>query len=156
MISLIWAMDQNWLIGKDNRLPWHYPKDLAFFKQVTIGKTVLMGEQTYLSLKGYYKDKPLPFAKIYIATLENKTFNDGITVNDVVSFLEQNQVELFVIGGAVIYKLALPFADYLYITFILNQHSGNVYFPKLDLNQYKLISKNYEPSLIFAKYQRKK
>ena len=57
MISLIWAMDENWLIGKDNVLPWHYPKDLAYFKSKTKNQTVLMGDMTYESLKGYYKEK---------------------------------------------------------------------------------------------------
>ena len=71
MISLIWAMDKNWLIGKENKIPWHYKKDLMYFKEKTQGKTVLMGDNTYYSLKGYYKDRPLPYGKIYVASLND-------------------------------------------------------------------------------------
>ena len=61
MITLIWAMDENQLIGNGDRLPWHIPEDLEKFREVTRGQTVLMGDATYKSLKRYYKSTPLPF-----------------------------------------------------------------------------------------------
>ena len=83
MISLIWAMDKNWLVGKGNKLPWHFKEDLIYYKEKTAGNTVLMGDVSYYSLKGYYKDKPLPYGKIYVTSLTNtasfksKLFNDA-------------------------------------------------------------------------------
>ena len=71
MIKLIWAMDKNWLIGKENKIPWHYKEDLLYYKEKTAGQIVLMGDNTYFSLKGYYKTKPLPYAKIYVASLND-------------------------------------------------------------------------------------
>ncbi|MDY0074940.1 MAG: dihydrofolate reductase [Acholeplasmataceae bacterium] len=154
MISLIWAMDENWLIGKDNKLPWHYPKDLAYFKAHTKGQTVLMGEMTYLSLKDYYQKKPLPFGKIYVANLEEKTYEDAHHVKDLKQFLLETKEDVMVIGGKTIYQLSLPYAKYLYITFVLGTHPGNVYFPQFNLDQFKLINKQVEEGLIFAVYER--
>lgn len=154
MISLIWAMDRNWLIGKDNILPWHYKKDLIYFKEKTKGKTVLMGDMTYHSLKGYYKDKPLPFGKIYVATLKDETYPDGIVVKDMRQFLKETNEDILVIGGKTIYQIALEYANYLYITWIDKDHEGNVYFPKFDLNQFKVISETIDGELRFTVYQR--
>jgi dihydrofolate reductase len=154
MISLIWAMDENWLIGKDNVLPWHYPKDLNYFKQQTKNKAVLMGDMTYQSLKGYYKTKPLPFGKIYVANLVDAEYTDAHLVKDLHGFLKTIDEDIMVIGGKTIYQLALPYADRLYITYVLSRHQGNVYFPKFDLTSFKLIDKQVEEGLIFAVYER--
>ncbi|CCV65801.1 Dihydrofolate reductase [Paracholeplasma brassicae] len=154
MISLIWAMDRNWLIGKDNILPWHYKKDLIYFKNHTKGKTVLMGEMTYLSLKGYYKDRPLPFGKIYVASLNNVSFDGCIMVNDLKGFLKETTEDVIVIGGKTVYQIALEYADYLYITWIDKDHEGNVFFPKFDLSMFKVISENQEDELRFTVYER--
>lgn len=154
MISMIWAMDENWLIGKDNLLPWHYPKDLAYFKRMTKDQAVLMGDMTYLSLKGYYKDKPLPFKKIYVASLEAQSYDDAIHVKDLFGFLKETKEDIMVIGGQTIYHLCMPYADRLYITYVLKSHEGNVYFPKFDLSQFKVIQKTMEDGLIFTVYER--
>lgn len=154
MISLIWAMDENWLIGKDNVLPWHYPKDLAYFKNMTKDKAVLMGDLTYESLKSYYKTKPLPFFKNYVANLNDKVYPDATLIKDLHGFLKNTKEDLMVIGGKTIYQLALPYADRLYITYVLKTHEGNVYFPTFDLSQFKLIEKTMEDGLIFAVYER--
>ncbi len=154
MISMIWAMDENWLIGKDNVLPWHYPKDLAYFKNMTKDKAVLMGDMTYLSLKGYYKTKPLPFRKSYVANINDASYTDAIHVKDLFKFLKETHEDIFIIGGKTIYQLSLPYADRLYITYVLKTHEGNVYFPSFDLNQFKLIEKRLEDQLIFAVYER--
>jgi dihydrofolate reductase len=155
MISLIWAMDENWLIGKDNVLPWHYPKDLAYFKAHTKDQAVLMGDMTYQSLKSYYKTKPLPFGQIFVANLVDTFYPDALLVKDLHHFLSTYQGNLFVIGGKTIYQLALPYADRLYITYVLKTHEGNVYFPPFDLSLFNLIEKTIEEGLIFAVYERK-
>ncbi len=154
MISMIWAMDENWLIGKGNALPWHYREDLLYYKSVVENQIVLMGEQTYQSLKGYYKNKPLPYKKIYVCNLEDKTYDDAILVKDINKFLSKTDEDIYVVGGKTIYKLALPYANRLYITFVLKTHQGDVYFPKFDLTKFKVINKRMSNELIFAVYER--
>ena len=155
MINLIWAMDENWLVGKDDKLPWRIKEDLLYFQKITKDKIVLMGDLTYESMKGYYKNKKFPFKTIYVANLEDKTYSDATLVKDVNTFLKDNKEELFVIGGPTIYKLSLPFADRLYITFVLDRYQGNVYFTKFDLGEFKLIYYKTSDKLIFTKYERK-
>ena len=156
MINLIWAMDVNNLIGNGNKLPWRYKEDLIYFKRTVENKTVLMGYLTYLSLKSYYKEKPFPYGKIFVCSLEKVQIEDSnvIIINDVVSFLKNYNEELFVIGGLAIYKLALPYANNLYITHIKNAYKGNVYFPKLDFSRYKIIYNKETKDLIFRVYQK--
>lgn len=154
MISLIWAMDENWLIGKDNLLPWHYPNDLKYFKNKTKDQSVLMGDLTYQSLKTYYKTKPLPFKKVYVANILDVKYPDAIHVKDIFEFIKDIKEDIFVIGGKTIYKLMLPYADRLYITYVLKAHEGNVYFPKFDLSKFRLIYKKLENQLIFSTYER--
>lgn len=156
MISLIWAMDQDWLIGRDNQLPWRYKKDLLYFKSMTKGKTVLMGDMTYQSLKGYYKDKPMPFGKMYVASLDDVKYVDCVMVKDIDAFLQETNEDLMVIGGKTIYQLSLKYADVLYITWIDKSHEGNVYFPKFDLDLFKLTNEEKEAELRFTTYERVK
>jgi len=156
MINLIWAMDENWLIGKDDRLPWKISEDLKYFKKITANKIVLMGDKTYNSMKKYYLNKKMPFAKIYVANLEVKKYEDAILVSNLDFFLKNNTEELFVIGGANIYELSLKYAKKLYITYILNRFSGNIYFPKFDLSNFNLIKYQTHHQLIFAVYERRK
>ena len=158
MISLIWAMDKNWLVGKGNKLPWHFKEDLIYYKSKTAGKIVLMGDNSYFSLKSYYKDKPLPYGKIYVASLNNLELDDAIVINDVISFLKNfpKNEELWVVGGATIYKFALPYADYLYITHVDGDYEGDAYFPKFDLdNEFDLLSSRISDNLNFCVYERK-
>ena len=158
MISLIWAMDKNWLVGKDNKLPWHFKEDLLYYKSKTLGKTVLMGDKSYFSLKSYYKEKPLPYGKIYVASLDNLELDDATVVIDVISFLSNfpKDEELWVVGGATIYKFALPYANYLYITHVDGEYEGDAYFPKFDLeNEFTLLSSRISNNLNFCIYERK-
>lgn len=155
MVTLIWAMDKNWLVGKEDRLPWHYPEDLKFFKQQTKDKIVLMGGVTFDSMKGYYKNTPFPFSKVYVADINNKEYKDAITVTDVIDFLNNNKEDLFVIGGPTIYKLSLPFADRLIVTHIDAEHEGNVYMDKFDFNKFEIVESEQSGILNFTKYKRR-
>lgn len=147
MISLIWAMDENQLVGKGDRIPWHIKEDLIYYKSKTKGQIVLMGDTTYFSLRGYYKDKPLPYGKIYVATIDKNLkietdLNEVVMVYDLIPFLENNKEDLWVVGGATIYKLSLPYADRLYISFVKGTHDGDRYFPPIDFSKYKLTWEN--------------
>lgn len=155
MIKLIWAMDKNNLIGKDNKIPWHIKEDLLYHKKQTAGQTVFMGLSTYYSLKGYYKTKPLPYGKIYVASLDDVKLSDAIVIKDAVTFFKECNEDLFVVGGASIYKLALPYADMLYISIIKGDYEGDAYFPKIDYANYELISSEELERVTFNIYKRK-
>lgn len=153
MKNLIWAMDENWLVGKDDLIPWHVKEDLLYFKSKVKGKTVVMGDTTYFSLKGYYKNRPLPYGKIYVASLDNNLkLEDAEVINDFKTFIENYNDEIWVTGGATIFKIALPYADNLYISFIKGKYEGNVYFPKFNLNDYKLVWKEDTERVLFSLY----
>lgn len=155
MISLIWAMTKDRLVGKGNLIPWHIKEDLLYYKEKTKGKTVLMGDQTYDSLKGYYKTKPLPYGKIYVVSLSEREFPDAIKVSDVKTFLDNLEEDLMVVGGPTIYKLALPYANYLYISWVKKSYEGDRYFPEFDLDDYELISSRDSVEVVYTVYKRK-
>jgi dihydrofolate reductase len=156
MINLIWAMDENQLVGIDDRIPWHIKEDLVYFKSKVKGKTVLMGDTTYYSLKGYYKDKPLPYGTIYVASInKDLKLDDAIVINDVDNFLKTFNEELWVCGGATIYKLSLPYADNLYISFIKGKYEGNRYFPTIPFENYELRWEDNTERVKFTLYSRK-
>ena len=158
MISLIWAMDKNNLIGKDNDLPWHYKEDLQYFKEKTMGKKVIMGENTFYSIVSRI-NKPLPGRINVVATLNKEFHYDGVEVTfDLISYLKEHEndnEDIFVIGGKQIYALALPYAKRLYITHIDKEYDGNVYFPKIEYDKYNVISKKQVNELNFVIYERK-
>ena len=116
-IAMIWAMANNGVIGRQNKLPWHLPNDLKYFKRLTSGKTVIMGRKTYESI-----GRPLP-NRINIVITRAKDFHaEGIkVVNSLPAALElaaaetliAGAEEVIVIGGAEIYKLCLPLAERL-------------------------------------------
>lgn len=139
MISLIFAMDQNRLIGKDNQLPWHLPADLQYFKKVTMGKPIVMGRKTFDSI-----GRVLPGRENVIVTRNRSYTNDNCTVlhsvDEVKQFAEASEQEVFIIGGAEIFKEILPVADRLYITEIQESFEGDTYFPAIDEKKWKLVS----------------
>ncbi|HKM29904.1 MAG TPA: dihydrofolate reductase [Bacilli bacterium] len=157
MISIIVAIGRNNLIGKGNDLPWYYPLDLKYFKEKTLNKTVLMGENTFYSIVDRL-NKPLPKRKSIVATLNPEFSYPGVeVVNDLIGFLQQeHQEEIFVIGGKQIYNLALPYADRLYITHIDKDYAGDVYLPAIDYSKYQIISENIVGDLKFCIYKKVK
>ena len=156
MINMIWAMDKNNLVGIDDKIPWHIKEDLLYYKSKTNGQTVLMGDATYYSLKGYYKTKPLPYGKIYVATIDKSLVIDGVEmIYDLTEFLKNNKEDLWVVGGATIYKLSLPYADKLYISFVKGEYVGNRYFPIIDFSKYNLIWENDTEKVRYTVFERK-
>ncbi len=155
MISLIWAMTKEFVIGKNNQIPWHIKEDLLYYKNHTKGKTVLMGEQTYYSLKGYYKTRPLPYGTIYVASLNpNLVLEDALVLHDVEEFLKTQKEDLWVVGGATIYKLCLPYADRLYISIIKKNYEGDTFFPQIDFSKYQMIWKEDKEEVIYTLFER--
>ena len=155
MISLIWAMTTQRVIGKENKIPWHIKEDLLYYKACTAGKTVFMGESTYYSLKGYYRDKPLPYGKIYVASFNSSLkLDDAIVVGNAEGFLKSTKEDIWVVGGASIYAIALPFADYLYISWIQKNYEGDTYFPEFDLAKFKVLQERKTDLVVYSIYER--
>lgn len=128
-ISLIVAMGENQVIGADNRMPWHLPADLKRFRQITMGKPMLMGRKTYESI-----GRPLPGRKNIILTSNPDYEAPGCVV---VHSLEQafqaaDAEELMVIGGSALYRECLPIAERLYLTQIHREFAGDTFFPEFD------------------------
>lgn len=140
MISLIWAMDENQVIGKNNQLPWHLPEDLKFFKRTTMGHPIAMGRKTMDSI-----GKPLPGRENIVITRNHDFTKDGFTilhsVEEFIQYSNKLEDEIFVIGGAEIFKVFLPVADRLYITRIHAQFEGDTFFPELKMEEWELLTK---------------
>jgi dihydrofolate reductase len=130
LISLMVAMDEAGVIGRDNALPWHLPEDLKRFKAVTMGKPVLMGRKTFESV-----GKALPGRKNLVLTRSPDWQREGITVVHTVDEAlarSAGAAELVVIGGEEVFKLALPLARRIYLTEVHAQLAGDTTFPPFD------------------------
>lgn len=137
-ISIIVAMDKNRLIGKNGVLPWYLPNDLAYFRKVTMGHTIVMGRKTYESI-----GKPLDGRKNIVLTTNRRFKANGVevaySIKEVLSKVNKDE-EVFIIGGGEIYKQFLSFADKLYITKIEHEFKGDTYFPNINYNDWKIVS----------------
>ncbi len=156
MINLIVAIANNGVIGNGNQLPWHYPEDLAYFKETTMGQTVLMGEATFRSILDYL-GKPLPGRHSVVASQSGFAY-PGVTVtDDVVSYLEQfpQEDDIFIIGGKTIYELTIDLAERLYITHIDRDYDGDVTLAPIDYDKYEIISERQSGELRFVVYERR-
>ncbi|MBN2604900.1 MAG: dihydrofolate reductase [Bacilli bacterium] len=155
MVSIIVAIGKNNVIGKGNLLPWNYPEDLKYFKQTTLNKTVIMGENTFKSIISYL-NKPLPKRKSVIATLTDYEYPGVEVTHDIVTYLKNfpKDEEIFVIGGKIIYDIALEMADRLYITHIDKEYEGDVFFKTIDYSKYQLISEEIVGELNWSVYER--
>lgn len=156
MIYEIFAIDRNNLFGNQNQLAWHYKEDLQYFKEKTLGKTCVMGEETFKSIVSR-NGKPLPNRKSVIATLSDYTFGDVEVTHDIISWLNErrDKEDVYVIGGKAIINLTYKIADVLYITYIDADHVGDVYL-NLDLSGFDLVEETQKGVLYFRKYVRSK
>ena len=143
-ISIIVVMAKNGVIGRDNRLPWHLPADLAHFKAVTMGKPMVMGRKTWESLPGL-----LPGRRHIVISRKPDYRAEGCTL---VHSLDQalsaagEAPEVMVVGGGTIYKESLPRADRLYLTLIDAEVEGDVRFPEIDPAAWRELSREPHPA----------
>ena len=158
-VSIVVAISENHVIGKNNKLLWHLPKDLKHFKDITTGHTVIMGRKTYDSV-----GKPLPNRRNIIITRQAITIAGCEVVSSIEVALELCKVEneVFIVGGAEIYKLALHLTDRIYITIIHQNFEGDTNFPEIDKFEWKEVSReDFEPDeknklpFSFITYERK-
>ena len=140
LLSLVTAMDSNRLIGKNNSLPWHLPADLAFFKQTTLGKPVVMGRKTYVSI-----GKALPSRQNIVVTRDSNFQAPGCEVarniDHAISIADEVD-EIMLIGGASLYAQTMDRADIIYMTLIHHEFSGDTWFPEINPNYWKLVSRD--------------
>ena len=148
-LALIVAKARNRTIGRNNNLPWYLPNDLKYFKQVTLGKPIIMGRKTYDSI-----GKPLPGRTNIVITrqadYQPANANDSVRV---VSSLEaardlaeqilliNGQDEAMIIGGAEIYALALPLVDRMYITEVHADVEGDAFFPEYNAEEWQDVAR---------------
>lgn len=139
MLSIIVAIGENYIIGRNNNLIWHISDDLKRFKKITSGKTIIMGRKTFESLPGV-----LPNRKHIILTRDkNYTIEDENVhiVNDINAVLKYKDTtdESFIIGGGQIYNKFLPYCKRLYLTKVHSNEEGDTYFPKFNIENYNII-----------------
>ncbi len=140
IVSAIVAIAENNVMGKDNDIPWYLPADLKYFKKTTLGHHIIMGRKTYQSI-----GNPLPKRTNIIITRNPFFIASGcISTNSIEQALsvalENGEEEAFIIGGAEIYKLSIPYLDKLYITKVDLNIKGDTFFPEIDFSNWNLIS----------------
>jgi len=127
IISMIAAMANDRIIGKDNQMPWHLPADFAWFKRSTMGKPVVMGRKTYDSI-----GRPLPGRQNIVISRDASLVIEGVdTVTSIEEALQAagGVEEVMIIGGGIIYEACLPKANKLYVTHIEAEIQGDTQFP---------------------------
>ena len=142
-LSAIVAMAANRCIGRDNALPWRLPADLKRFKQLTLGHTLVMGRRTYESI-----GRPLPGRTTVVVTRQPGYAPQGVRV---AHSLEQALVlaegdEVFIAGGADLYRQTLERVDRLYLTRIERDYAGDTFFPEVDLSRWRLVAEEPHPA----------
>jgi dihydrofolate reductase len=156
-LSAIVAMATNRCIGRDNTLPWRLPADLKRFKQLTLGHTLIMGRKTYESI-----GRPLPGRTTLVVTRQRDYAPEGVQV---VHSLEQalelaRGDEVFIAGGADLYRQAMAHVRRLHLTRIGRDYEGDTFFPEVDLSGWRLVAEEHhpatatEPPFSFLTYER--
>ena len=141
MLSIIVAVANQNVIGKDNQLIWHLPEDLKRFKKLTTGHTIIMGRKTFESL-----GRVLPNRKhvILCNDAELHIEDENVEVLEDISLLKpyiESGEENFVIGGATIYSLLMPYTEKMYITHIAQDFEGDVFFPEINPEEWQVIER---------------
>jgi dihydrofolate reductase len=149
IVSAIAALSKNKVIGKNNDLPWRLPDDMKFFMETTKGHHVVMGRKNYDSL--HERFKPLPDRTNIVITRQKEFKAPGCTVlNAIEPALEMarrnSEPECFIIGGAEIYRLAMPYTSRLYLTEIDAVVEGDTFFPELNADDWKEVSRRRHPA----------
>ena len=138
-LSMIVAFSKNQVIGAENKMPWHLPEDLKYFKKITLSKTIFMGKNTFLSINKALPKRENIVLSTNLKSQENiKIFNNK---QELIAYIEKQNTEVFCIGGANIYQQFLSLATKLYITHINADIKGDTFFPKLDFNNLQLLEK---------------
>ncbi len=140
MITLIVAATKNNAIGKDNKMMWHLPNDLKFFKNTTWGFPIIMGRKTFEAI-----GKPLPGRQNIVVTNNEDWAAEGVekaaSLEEAIEKAkEANTKEIFVAGGGKIYRQAIELADKILMTRVTADLDGDTFFPKISKKEWELVS----------------
>jgi dihydrofolate reductase len=144
IVSLLAAVAANGVIGRDNRLPWNLPDDLKRFKSLTVGKPILMGRKTFESI-----GKALPGRTNLVLTRSREWSSPGaVVVHSLDEALERagDAADLVVVGGAEIYRVALPIAQQVYLTRVHAAVEGQTVFPTLKEEEWREVQREEHPA----------
>ena len=139
-ISIVCAMSKNYVLGNNNQLPWHLPADLRHFKEITLGKPVIMGRKTYDSI-----GKPLPNRRNIVISRDPNLIIPGCEIVhslDTAIQLAGNEQEIMIIGGGNIFMQTLPLAQRMYLTIINQDFVGDAYFPQWNETEWKIVERS--------------
>jgi dihydrofolate reductase len=156
LVSLVAALARNRVIGAGNRMPWHLPQDLRRFKRLTMGAPVIMGRKTYESILEQ-TGRPLPGRRNIVVTRQPGAQWDGCEVAgslDAALAAAHTAPEVFVIGGAELYRLALPRADRLYLTLLDAEYPGDTLVPEFDAADWRETARAPGAGFAFVTYER--
>jgi len=149
---IIVAMTKDRVIGKDNKMPWHLPDDLKLFKKLTTGNTVIMGRKTYQSI-----GKSLPNRNNVVVSRSGMDIPGAAVCQSMAQALakaEEYGKKIFFIGGAEVYRQALPLADYLCISWLKQDYSGDAKFPEFSESEWGRLSETVYPEFINVLYKK--
>jgi dihydrofolate reductase len=141
MLSIIVAVSENNVIGKDNDLIWKLPRDMKHFKETTTGHCIIMGRKTFES-----NGRPLPNRTNIIITRDKDFKAEGcVVVHSLEDAIKEakDDSEAFIIGGGVIYELTMPIVDRIYLTKIHHSFEGDTFFPELNMNEWNIIEERF-------------
>jgi dihydrofolate reductase len=155
IISIIAAMAENRVIGRENQLPWHLPSEHRRFKAITMGHPVIMGRRTFESI-----GHPLPGrTNIIISGQVDYAAKGCIVVNDLQAAIMacEGADEIFICGGEAVFREAMPFADRIYLTIVEEEFDGDAFFPGIPADFVEVERKSFEDVLPYAmvRYERK-
>ena len=142
LISLVYAVSQNGVIGKDGGLPWQIPSDLKHFKEITTGKAIIMGRKTWECLPR----KPLPGRHNIVLSRRASFAASGVDVVDsadaaLVVAHRSKAVEICVIGGADVFKIFLPLTQRIHLTRVLADVAGDTFMPQISPEDWKEVAR---------------
>lgn len=162
MLSIVVAKAKNNIIGKENKMPWNLPEDIKRFKEITEGHTIIMGRKTFESLGDVLQNrKHIVFSRNPDFRVKNENVQIVRSMLEIQEYIEDDE-EAFVIGGAMIYNIMMPYVKKMYVTEIEKDFEGDAFFPRIDENTWKEVDrekgiKNEENNLDyeFVTYVRK-
>ena len=157
IITIIAAMAENRVIGRNNEMPWDLPTELALFKETTMGHPVIMGRKTFESI-----GRPLLGRKNIVITRQRGFVAEGcIVANDLRSAIAacEDADEVFILGGEAIFREAMPIADRIYLTVVHEEFDGDAFFPEVPDGFDELERKTYQEDVLpydVVRYERSK
>ncbi len=151
MISIIVAMTEKRVIGKNNQLPWRLADDLKNFKKTTTGHTIIMGRKTFESI-----GRPLPNRRNIVISSSFQA--EGVEVvpslQDALN-LAKNDKDIFIIGGSRVFAESLPIVDRMLVSHVKKDYDGDIFFPEVDFSQWSVESRQDFPEFELVVYKRK-